>query len=230
MVPGSRDILFAGSLTTDGKPETKAVHVYETEHLTCFIGGMVGMAAKIFDIKGDLDIAKRLTDGCVWAYSSMPAEVMAESAVVMPCESMESCTWNETAYYYYLDPAGDDRDRQVEEYVAKKAAQEAEKDKEEKEKENVPTVAAAEDVTEAAEAKAKDDAADASQGGSGKTRDISNTTTTASAVQKRTPPPRAAGNDPQKPLSHKEYVEGKIRNSDLPSGYVSINRKNYILR
>ena len=247
MVPGNPNILFPGSLTTDGKPETKAVHVYHTEHLGCFIGGMVGIAAKIFDIDGDLDIAKRLTDGCVWAYSSMPLEVMPEGAVLMPCESMESCTWNETAYNYYLDPTGDERDRHVAEYIAKKAAETAEKaEKDEKDKDAAAVAAealtdaakakakddAAEVLTDAAKAKSKDDAAAASQGDSGKpkdkTPDISNTT--PSPVQKRAPPPRAAANDPQKPLSHKEYVEDKIRNNKLPSGYVSIRGKNYILR
>jgi mannosyl-oligosaccharide alpha-1,2-mannosidase len=236
MVPGSHDILFAGSFSTDGKdPEKNGFRSYETDHLTCFIGGMVGMAAKIFDIDGDLEIAKKLTDGCVWAYGSMNSDIMAESAEVMPCDSMEHCTWNETAYYAYLDPMGDDRDRKVEEYLAKKAAESEKKAIEDGEKgaeadkkattndkttegddkttkvEKKESEKAAEGLTEAASKKAKDE-----------TRSFSNTT--VSSIQKR------ALNDPQKPLSHKEYVEDHIEKNSLPPGYVRIRAKNYILR
>jgi mannosyl-oligosaccharide alpha-1,2-mannosidase len=70
---------------------------------------------------------------------------------------------------------------------------------------------AAEALTEAAPKKAKDE-----------TRSISNTT--VSSIQKR------ALSYPQKPLSHKEYVEDHIERNSLPPGYVHIRAKNYILR
>ena len=127
MTPGNRDILFSGSVSTAGKPDTDLKLIAEVEHLTCFIGGMVGMGAKIFGIDGDLEIAKKLADGCVWAYESTASGIMPEGATVLPCVSAESCTWNETAYWDHLDPMGKDRDTNVEEYIRKKAALDAER-------------------------------------------------------------------------------------------------------
>src|ERR1700692_2878546 len=92
MVPDNRDVLFSGSITTMGDPELDLKLSADVEHLTCFIGGMVGMSAKIFGIEGDLEIAKRLADGCVWAYESTLTGIMPEGATVMPCKSSEHCT------------------------------------------------------------------------------------------------------------------------------------------
>lgn len=125
MVPDNRDILFSGSVTTRGDPETDAKLSADVEHLTCFIGGMVGMAAKVFDLDKDLEIAKRLTDGCVWAYESTASGIMPEGATVMPCESVQDCKWNQTAYYLFLDPMGTGRDVQVQEYLDGKLVTEA---------------------------------------------------------------------------------------------------------
>lgn len=40
------------------------------EHLTCFTGGSIGMGAKLLSRKHDLDIARRVTEACYWAYNS----------------------------------------------------------------------------------------------------------------------------------------------------------------
>ena len=127
MIPGNRDILFSGAVTTEGKPETDLKLTAEVEHLTCFIGGMVGMGAKIFGLEGDLELAKKLADGCVWAYESTASGIMPEGATVYPCKSAESCTWNETAYMEFLDPLGKDRDNILQEYIQNKAEMDAEK-------------------------------------------------------------------------------------------------------
>jgi mannosyl-oligosaccharide alpha-1,2-mannosidase len=126
MVPDNRDILFSGSVTTMGEPDEDLKLSADVEHLTCFIGGMVGMSAKIFGIEGDLEIAKKLADGCVWAYESTITGIMPEGATVMPCESSEHCTWNETAYWEFLDPTGPQRDENLRLYLENKAAREAE--------------------------------------------------------------------------------------------------------
>lgn len=122
MVPDNRDILFSGAVTTKGFPEEDLRLIAEVEHLTCFIGGMIGMGAKIFDIESDLELAKKLANGCVWAYESMPSGIMPEGAIVMPCESSEHCTWNETAYFHLLDPMADERDKLVQQYDTQKRA------------------------------------------------------------------------------------------------------------
>ena len=129
MIPGNRDILFSGLVTTAGDPANDLKLTAEVEHLTCFIGGMVGMGAKIFGLEGDLELAQKLADGCVWAYESTPSGIMPEGATVLPCESAEQCTWNETAYWEFLDPMADTRDHVLEEYIENKAARDAEKAK-----------------------------------------------------------------------------------------------------
>lgn len=132
MVPANRDILFTGSLSDrGGVDEPNFVLTAEVEHLTCFIGGMVGMAAKIFDIEGDMELAKKLTDGCVWSYNSTPSGIMPEGGNVFACESIENCAWNETAYHRALDPSADSRAQDLEQYITnKKAVEEEERERE----------------------------------------------------------------------------------------------------
>jgi mannosyl-oligosaccharide alpha-1,2-mannosidase len=126
MIPDNRDILFSGSVTTLGDPENDLKLSGDVDHLTCFIGGMIGMSAKIFGLEGDLEIAKKLADGCVWAYESTLTGIMPEGATVMPCKSSEHCNWNETAYWEFLDPTGAQRDKNLEIYLENRAAREAE--------------------------------------------------------------------------------------------------------
>ncbi|KAK2049642.1 family 47 glycosyl hydrolase [Colletotrichum somersetense] len=114
MVPKERDILFSAKVSTSGDPETDLRTEYEVTHLTCFIGGMFGLGGKIFERPEDIEIAKKLTDGCVWAYESMPSGIMPEGATVVPCASTQSCPWNETLWWEYLDPSADWRQSQVE--------------------------------------------------------------------------------------------------------------------
>lgn len=123
MIEGERDVLFSGAIQVsyDGRMTLDP----EVEHLTCFIGGMIGMGAKVFDIDGDLELAKKLTDGCVWAYEAFPTGIMPEGALVVPCQSTESCPWNETFWRASLDPMGNSRDDTVKEYIASKAKLEA---------------------------------------------------------------------------------------------------------
>ncbi|KAL8784445.1 MAG: hypothetical protein Q9213_003968 [Squamulea squamosa] len=101
-----RSLLVAARLATSGKPnapmEPKLTR--EQSHLGCFAGGMFAVGAKIFDRKADLDIAKRLTDGCVWAYEMTPTGIMPEHFLVVPCDEQEECPFNETLWYEQLDP------------------------------------------------------------------------------------------------------------------------------
>ncbi|KAI1277905.1 glycoside hydrolase family 47 protein [Xylaria sp. FL0933] len=135
MVPDDRDILFSAKVLTSGEPETDAHTQYEVTHLTCFIGGMFGMGGKIFEVPADVEIGKKLTDGCVWAYESTATGIMPEGAQLLPCPDSKNCQWNQTLYEQALDPMFDSRDEQVEEYYKRKAKAKAamEKAKEEKE-------------------------------------------------------------------------------------------------
>lgn len=120
MVKDNADILFSAkakvSTNVNVSPSDRIQLEYEVTHLTCFLGGMFAMGGKIFGSEEDLNVGRRLTDGCVWAYSSMPAGIMAEYAQVSPCIDMDSCQWNETAWYLNIDPTPEFRDQQMRTY------------------------------------------------------------------------------------------------------------------
>jgi mannosyl-oligosaccharide alpha-1,2-mannosidase len=68
------------------------------QHLTCFIGGMFGLAGRIFSIKKHVDIGAKLTKGCIYTYAATPTGIMPETFDMVPCESRTSCPWNRTAW------------------------------------------------------------------------------------------------------------------------------------
>lgn len=120
MVKDEADILFSAKakVSTDATltlPQ-RTKREYEVTHLTCFLGGMFAMGGKIFESEEDLDVGRRLTDGCVWAYSSMPAGIMAEYAQITPCADANVCPWNETAWHLHLDPNPEWRENQMAAY------------------------------------------------------------------------------------------------------------------
>lgn len=119
MTPDGADILFSAKLTTAGHPEVDANRQFEVPHLTCFLGGMFALGSKIFGLEGDLEVARKLTDGCVWAYGATPSGIMPEGSTVVPCPDAE-CAWNETLWHQYLDPQWEYRDKQIEAYYANK--------------------------------------------------------------------------------------------------------------
>lgn len=88
MTEDNADILFSGTLQG---PRLE----YEAQHLTCFIGGMFGIGAKIFDRPEDLKTARKLVDGCIWAYDAMASGLMPEIFKLAACNDMEGCPWDE---------------------------------------------------------------------------------------------------------------------------------------
>ncbi|CAK7240501.1 MAG: hypothetical protein STHCBS139747_001943 [Sporothrix thermara] len=58
------------------------------EHLGCFAGGMVGLAARAFggpDANANLDLAAQLTDGCVWSYNVTATGIGPEKFFFATC-------------------------------------------------------------------------------------------------------------------------------------------------
>jgi mannosyl-oligosaccharide alpha-1,2-mannosidase len=104
MLPNNDDILFSGKVTVFTADDIPNDLAFENAHLTCFAGGMFALGAKIFNREDDLEIAKKLTEGCVWSYNSTSTGIMPESFFVVGCEDQKSCTWNQTKYYESLDP------------------------------------------------------------------------------------------------------------------------------
>ncbi|WPH04272.1 putative endoplasmic reticulum mannosidase mnl2 [Acrodontium crateriforme] len=107
MTPENLDILIAGELQTTVNFTTDEINekfIAKGEHLTCFTGGMFAMGGKLFNRPGDVEIGRKLTEGCIWAYNSTATGIMPEGFNVMKCENKNDCKWNETAYWDILDP------------------------------------------------------------------------------------------------------------------------------
>ncbi|KAJ3473566.1 hypothetical protein NLG97_g10239 [Lecanicillium saksenae] len=116
------DIYFPAKLRTQGNPKRDMSVEYEATHLTCFIGGMYGLGAKIFNRPKDLETAKRLTDGCVWAYDMTPSGLMPEASILLHCPSLEKCKFEESKWHDALDSNGAWRDEQAAEWDLKYGA------------------------------------------------------------------------------------------------------------
>ncbi|KAK7516838.1 class I alpha-mannosidase-like protein [Phyllosticta citriasiana] len=111
--PKNLDLLFSGTIRYVAG--TKVTLEPEGQHLTCFAGGMVGIAAKIFNRPQDLQVARALTDGCIWAYESTPTGIMPEILQVVPCGQPgdDDCKWNQTRWYESVGERTGKKDQQV---------------------------------------------------------------------------------------------------------------------
>ncbi|GAM39600.1 hypothetical protein TCE0_034r11284 [Talaromyces pinophilus] len=89
-LPGEPDILFSGNANAnDGFANLDTA----IQHLGCFVGGMVGLGAKINKSPTELETAIKLTNGCVWAYENTPSGIMPEIFHVDQCTDPTSCAW-----------------------------------------------------------------------------------------------------------------------------------------
>jgi mannosyl-oligosaccharide alpha-1,2-mannosidase len=105
MTIGEKDILISG--TVNKYPNHGPRLSPDLQHLTCFTGGMLAIAGKIFNRPDDFADGRKLADGCVWAYSSTITGIMPETFTAVPCENRSSCPWNETAWYEAIDSNAD---------------------------------------------------------------------------------------------------------------------------
>ena len=93
MVPDNKDILMSGAVTVDSNTRNRLSP--QGQHLGCYTGGMVAIGAKIFDKPEQMNTARKLVDGCIWAYDNMPSGIMPEQFFMMPCEMNSDCQWDE---------------------------------------------------------------------------------------------------------------------------------------
>ncbi|KAH8819453.1 putative endoplasmic reticulum mannosyl-oligosaccharide 1,2-alpha-mannosidase [Xylogone sp. PMI_703] len=99
MTQNGEDIRFAGQVFSNGQtPVDNLKTDAQAQHLGCFAGGMVAIAAKIFE-NGDLELAKKLVNGCLWAYETMPLGIMPEIMHTVRCEDELNCPWDEAAWH-----------------------------------------------------------------------------------------------------------------------------------
>jgi mannosyl-oligosaccharide alpha-1,2-mannosidase len=103
MIPGGEDILISGNcdVLSDG-PHLDP----ESEHLSCFIGGLYALGGRLFNNETYLDIGAKLARGCAYAYKSFPTGIMPERYNMALCPGpnhLESCAWNETLFEVETD-------------------------------------------------------------------------------------------------------------------------------
>jgi mannosyl-oligosaccharide alpha-1,2-mannosidase len=93
LIPQGQHVLVSGTVSKNSADYTKLDP--RGEHLACFAGGMVAIGAKIFNRSEEIDVAKKLVDGCIWAYDSMPTGIMPEAFTMLPCKDDDDCVWDE---------------------------------------------------------------------------------------------------------------------------------------
>lgn len=96
MTVDGRDILFS-SLTRVSSPGVTTLDP-QIHQQDCSIGGMVALASKVFNRPEDLEVAKKLVNGCIWASEISPSGLMPETFYVVPCENGNDCSWDEKKY------------------------------------------------------------------------------------------------------------------------------------
>ncbi|KAL2164813.1 hypothetical protein VTH06DRAFT_109 [Thermothelomyces fergusii] len=109
LTPAGEDVLVAGIAHVHARGGAVELEP-QAQHLACFWGGTVALAARLFGRDGDLEPARKLVDGCVWAYRAFPHGIMAESFTVVPCPAAaandgddddgddDECRWDEAAW------------------------------------------------------------------------------------------------------------------------------------
>lgn len=103
--PENKEILVPG--TVRGRNTRKQQRIASGQHLTCFAGGMVALASRIFSQPEDLEVARQLVEGCIWSYESMPTGIGPEIFTPATCEpsspsddsSEDGCQWSEERWH-----------------------------------------------------------------------------------------------------------------------------------
>ena len=106
MTVKEEDILISGTVNAYKGSEPRLNP--EQQHLTCFTGGMLAIAGKIFDRPEDFTDGAKLTDGCVWAYRNTLSGIMPETFTAVPCEDRTNCPWSSKKWFQAIDPDADD--------------------------------------------------------------------------------------------------------------------------
>jgi len=98
MTPANDDILVSGNLDVlDAGPRLDP----ESEHLSCFIGGLYALGGRLFSNTTYLETGARLARGCVYAYKSFPTGIMPERYNMVKCPGADPktpCKWDSSLY------------------------------------------------------------------------------------------------------------------------------------
>merc|ERR1712093_194942 len=90
-LPGNPDILMTGNL--DMSKDSPAIEG-QFQHLACFVGGMVALGSRLTKSAEELEIAAKLTNGCVWGYDNTPSGIMPDFSHVLVCKDPAMCVWS----------------------------------------------------------------------------------------------------------------------------------------
>ncbi|ODV59359.1 glycoside hydrolase family 47 protein, partial [Ascoidea rubescens DSM 1968] len=85
------DVLFSGEINEiiSSKDGSNSYFIMnKIEHLSCFAGGMFALSSRIRDNKEDLEIAKKITNGCYKIYELMG--LMPENLNIDSCDDIDS--------------------------------------------------------------------------------------------------------------------------------------------
>jgi mannosyl-oligosaccharide alpha-1,2-mannosidase len=100
MTKEGSDILLPGNVASDGTKLPSGLRIEpKVQHLGCFAGGMVGLAARAFSLPQDLTLARQLVEGCLWAYENSASGIMPESMFTTNCPTLDICDWDETLWH-----------------------------------------------------------------------------------------------------------------------------------
>jgi hypothetical protein len=110
-------VVVSGDVRSWAEDGSSVSRTNRGQHLTCFAGGMLAIASKAFRRPGEMELAEGVTNGCVWAYDSMPSGIAPEVFDVTPCNvtSNPNCLWDEEAWHASIAslPEGDAREKQA---------------------------------------------------------------------------------------------------------------------
>lgn len=223
-----REILAAGDLSikpnlTASGPRGPDIETFKPvgSHLVCFAGGMFALGGVIFDRPEDVEIGKKLTDGCIWAYNVTATGIMPEDFFLANCEGDwrkgDPCPWNKTRYYEELDPYRGVRMQVPTVPNSRNMPPQP------------PPVLTADKVVPDSQLNKRQIDPDAELDSPSKP---SSTTTSPTVPNPASLPdlPSRPIYTPPPPLSHEEFVLNKISDERLPPGFTRISSKNYILR
>ena len=97
LTQNNQDVLLSGSARVNSMDAI--ISEPQAQHLACFTGGMVGIAARIFDRPDDLVTARKLVDGCIWAYNNTVTGIMPETFHTVSCDDPTDCQWDQRRWH-----------------------------------------------------------------------------------------------------------------------------------
>jgi hypothetical protein len=98
--PENIPLLISGDVRVLGTGEETTIQVQPRgQHLTCFVGGMLGIAGRVFSRPGDIEVAEQLTNGCVWAYNSTVSGIGPEIYQLAECGGVDDSQTGEKCAY-----------------------------------------------------------------------------------------------------------------------------------